>query len=151
MKLLNCTGAAEQAHTSAGAYDFDIKAVNCNSLNIACSPENFALKMDAICNLKEDIIFLSDIRLGQVNNQQSSFRVSTFFNKSRLGNYTFLHNSTSNKRGVAMLINNKLCPSIISEYKDLNENILLVKIIINNRTLILGSIYGPNTTDRGFY
>jgi hypothetical protein len=50
-----------------------------------------------------------------------------------------------------MLINNKLCPSITSEYRDLNENILLVKIIINNRELILGSIYGPNATDRGFY
>jgi hypothetical protein len=61
MKLQSCAGAAEQARAPAGAYDFDIKAVNCNSLNIACSPENFALKMDAICNLTLSLAAVSRV------------------------------------------------------------------------------------------
>jgi exonuclease III len=143
-------GAAERGCTT-NDYEFDIKAINCNSLNVACSPENFALKMDAICNIREDIIFLSDIRLSQISNQQSSHKVSSYFNKSHLGNYIFLYNSTSNKRGVAMLISKKLDPEIQDEYRDQNENILLIRAKIKNKTVILGSIYGPNTTDRGFY
>jgi hypothetical protein len=52
--------------------DFDIKSLNCNSLNLCCSSENYDLKMDAICNLGGDIIFLSDIRLGQMNNKSAT-------------------------------------------------------------------------------
>jgi hypothetical protein len=31
--------------------NFDIKALNYNSLNLCCSSENYDLKMDAVCNL----------------------------------------------------------------------------------------------------
>jgi exonuclease III len=50
-----------------------------------------------------------------------------------------------------MLISKKLDPEILDEYRDQNENILLIRVKIKNKIVILGSIYGPNTTDRGFY
>jgi exonuclease III len=107
--------------------------------------------MDALCNLKEEIIFLSDIRMGQISNSQSNFKISTYFNRSGLKNHLFLHNSTSNKRGVAMLINKSLDPQILDEYRDQTENILLIHVKLKNNSFILGSIYGPNSTDRNFY
>jgi exonuclease III len=107
--------------------------------------------MDAICSLKSDVIFLSDIRMGQIINQQSTLKISTCLNKSNLRNHLFVHNSSSNKRGVAMLINKSLNPEIVDSFMDQQENILLMKIKLNGSEIVLGSIYGPNTTDRQFY
>jgi hypothetical protein len=131
--------------------NLSFNALNCNSLNIACSPENYDLKMDAVCSLKSDVIFLSDVRMGQISNQHSSFKIMTSLNKSKLSKHLFLYNSSSNKQGVAMLINKNLSPEIVETFKDQDENILLCAIKLNGAELILGSIYGPNNTDRNFY
>jgi exonuclease III len=131
--------------------DFDIKSLNCNSLNLCCSCENYDLKMDAICNLGGDIIFLSDIRLGQMNNKRAIHKLSTTLLKSKLRNHQLLYNSTMNKRGVAILITKKIKITVIEEFKDQNENILLVRVMLDDAEIVLGSIYGPNTTDREFY
>jgi exonuclease III len=50
-----------------------------------------------------------------------------------------------------MLINKNLSPEIIEIFKDQDENILLCATKLNGAELILGSIYGPNNTDRNFY
>jgi hypothetical protein len=50
-----------------------------------------------------------------------------------------------------MLINKSLNPEIINTFKDQQENILLVHAKINGSDIALGSIYGPNSTDRQFY
>jgi exonuclease III len=107
--------------------------------------------MDAICSLKSEILFLSDIRMGQISNQQSTLKVSSTFNRSRLRDHIFLSNSTDNKRGVAILISKKLNPEVLDTFRDQNQNILLVECNINGNRLILGSIYGPNSTCRQFY
>jgi exonuclease III len=52
---------------------------------------------------------------------------------------------------VAILISKDLEPVILDEYKDQMENILLIKVRLNGNDLILGSLYGPNATDRTFY
>jgi exonuclease III len=131
--------------------DFDIKLLNCNSLNLCCSTENYDLKMDAICNLDADIILLSDIRLGQMNNKSATHKINSTLLKSRLRNHQFLFNLSMNKRGVAILITKKIKTEIIEEFRDQNENILHIKANLNGAELVLGSIYGPNTTDREFY
>jgi exonuclease III len=56
-----------------------------------------------------------------------------------------------NKRGVAILITKKIKITIMEEYKDQSENILLLRALLDNTEIVLGSIYGPNTTDREFY
>jgi exonuclease III len=60
-------------------------------------------------------------------------------------------NSTQNKRGVAILVNRSLNCKVIQEFKDLNENLLLIKFEQAGEEFVLGSIYGPNNTDRTFY
>jgi exonuclease III len=144
-------GYAGAAVNNINFLDFDIKSLNCNSLNLCCSTENYDLKMDAICNLDADIIFLSDIRLGQMNNKSATHKINSSLLKSRLRNHQLFFNSSMNKRGVAILITKKIKTEIIEEFKDHNENILLIRVVLNGAEIVLGSIYRPNTTDREFY
>jgi exonuclease III len=128
-----------------------VESLNCNSLNLACSPENYDLKLDAICSLKSEIIFLSDIRMGQISNQQSTLKVSNTLNRSSLREHVFMANSSDNKRGVAILISKKLNPEVLDTFQDQNQNLLLIECMVNGHRLILGSVYGPNSTCRQFY
>jgi exonuclease III len=120
---------------------------------VCCSQESYEMKMSSICNLKSEIIFLCDIRLGELGggNGGASHKVTTTILKSKLNGHIFIHNSTGQKRGVAILISKHLEPVILDEYKDQMENILLIKVRINGNELVLGSLYGPNATDRTFY
>jgi exonuclease III len=56
-----------------------------------------------------------------------------------------------NKRGVGILINKKISYTVAEQYSDPEENILLIKATIRGELLVLGSIYGPNTTDENFF
>jgi exonuclease III len=94
---------------------------------------------------------LSDIRLGEVKSNGGSNRASNAFLCNKNKNYTFHHNSTQNKRGVAILISKTVDVIIIDEYRDQNENVLALHCNFGGSELILVSIYGPNTTDRTFY
>jgi exonuclease III len=98
-----------------------------------------------------DIIFFSDIRLGQMNNKSATQKLQTTLLKSKLGNHQLYFNSSSNRWGVAILIAKKIKIEILQEYKDQEENIIMFKAKLNGCKLILASIYGPNTTDREFY
>jgi exonuclease III len=86
-----------------------------------------------------------------MNNKSATQKVQTTLLKSKLRNHHLFYNSSSNRRGVAILIAKKIKTEILQEYKDQNENIYLIKAKLNGGELILGSIYGPNTTDREFY
>jgi len=61
--------------------------------------------------------------------------------------YHFYYNSSMNKRGVAVLIRNGIYFSVLEEVRDAQENALLLKIILQGREVMIGSIYGPNTND----
>jgi exonuclease III len=49
------------------------------------------------------------------------------------------------------LVNKKLGFKKILEHKDLDENILIIRFEKNGAEFVLGSVYGPNSTDRTFY
>jgi exonuclease III len=128
-----------------------ICSLNCNSLNLACSNESFDLKISSIASLNYDIILLCDLRMGEIGNRTSEFKVKSALLKTNLSKYDCYFHSTLNRRGVAMLIAKKLNMKELAQYKDLNENILIIKFEKDGGELCLGSVYGPNSTDRDFY
>jgi hypothetical protein len=56
-----------------------------------------------------------------------------------------------NKRGVGILINNKINFSVTSEDKDPDDNFLGLKVEIQGTFLYLCSVYGPNKSDPQFF
>jgi exonuclease III len=128
-----------------------IASLNCNSLNLASSTEHYDAKINAISNLKQDIIFLCDLRLGEIANQKGDNKIKTSLLKSNLKNHELFLNSTLNKRGVAILIHKKTGIRVINEHRDQDENILILECSTGEKKLVLGSVYGPNNTCRTFY
>jgi hypothetical protein len=83
-------------------------SINANSLNVASANKPVQIKkLHGILKLKTDIIFISDIRLSTRNPNGSSDILRIFLNNP-FKSYTAILNSTMNKRGVAILINNDL-------------------------------------------
>ena len=98
--------------------------------------------MTSILDLNTEFIFLSDIRLnGRHRQMEDSFRLK----------YRMIHNSSQNRRGVAILIRNDVQCSILEEVRDLQENVLCMRVELSGREIILGSVYGPNINDLSFY
>jgi hypothetical protein len=52
---------------------------------------------------------------------------------------------------VAILVDKKLDLKPLRQFTDQNENALLIVFENNGREICLGSVYGPNNTDREFY
>jgi hypothetical protein len=74
---------------------------NCNSLNMSHSSiHNQRQKIDAIAGLKTDIIFLSDLRLGNKNLTSTKGDIINLFRVNNCKSYSLISNSTRNKRGV---------------------------------------------------
>jgi exonuclease III len=99
-------------------------------------------KIAAILSLQSTIIFLSDLRLNTNN---------TEFNNYFYPRYEFFHNSTESRRGVGILISNKLQYTLLQSYTDLNNNILGLRLLIGDTEILLVSIYGPNKNDFKFF
>jgi exonuclease III len=107
------------------------------------------MKVMAIVKKRDDIIFLSDIRLNS-DKQIAAVNDLTkvFFNEG----YDFYHESKNSLRGVGILISRKLNYRVIDVKRDESFNFLLLKIEINQSTFIAGSVYGPNLdTEINFY
>jgi exonuclease III len=120
------------------ALQVSFSSQNCNSLNVSTSLRGQASKIVSISDLNTDIIFLCDTRLnGKHLNIIDSFRLR----------YHFYYNSSMNKRGVAVLIRNGIDFSVLEEVRDAQENALLLRILLQGREVLIGSIYGPNTND----
>jgi hypothetical protein len=118
---------------------------NCNSLNMTNSTaQNQRLKIEAISSLSADIIFLSDIRLGNKNLTTSKGEISKLFLVNNHKSYDFITNSTRNKRGVGVLFSRGLNYRVLNSEADPDENFLLLSIELNGKPLTIGSIYGPN-------
>ena len=115
---------------------------NCNSLNVSTSIRSQAAKVTSILDLNTEFIFLSDIRLnGRHRQMEDSFRLK----------YRMIHNSSQNRRGVAILIRNDVQCVILEEVRDMQENVLCMRVELSGREIILGSVYGPNINDLSFY
>ncbi len=131
-----------------------VASVNCNSLNMSSVGSfNHKLKLYGITSLKSDIIMLSDIRLSNNANVSCIDSVKTTFRTNPYGGYDFYYNSTQNKRGVGILLKKSACFSVLEEKREVNENILLLRVIKegNAREFFICAIYGPNRYEPAFF
>jgi hypothetical protein len=109
--------------------------------------------MAAILNGEADIIFLSDTRMVSNKGISSSQRIKKqpkgFKCKKK---YEIYFNSSSNSRGVAVLVNRKLDTFVLNmEHRDLNENFIILECSIDGLDYAIGAIYSPNNTSSTFY
>ncbi len=102
-------------------------------------------KIAAFTRSNSDIIFLSDTRL---HSTKQSAALHDIEKKISFLGYALYHNSTSNSRGTAILISRKLKYMLLDTFSDAVGNILMLKIEINNVTITICSVYGPNTDGR---
>jgi hypothetical protein len=70
----NIAGAADNHNNNVDHIlnDISFVSLNCNSLNLACNSETYELKVQAINSLNYDVIFLSDLRMGEISNQNAT-------------------------------------------------------------------------------
>jgi exonuclease III len=131
-----------------------VSLINCNSLNMSATAASRKLqrhKLYGITKLRSDIILLSDIRMSNRNSVSCVHDIEKILRSCPYGQYSIICNSSKNSRGVGILYKTSLNLTIIGERRDMDENILLVKASVSGCTFIIGSIYGPNGTDRRFY
>jgi hypothetical protein len=102
--------------------DLTFAVQNCNSLNISTVCSKQLTKIIAITALCTDIIFLSDIRLNSDPEHVEKIKKLFLYHSPQA--YQAHFNSTQNKRGVGILISNRLNATVIKEYRDQDENIL---------------------------
>jgi exonuclease III len=133
------------------APPFTVSAQNCNSLNLTGITSNLDSKLEAITSTKSDIILLSDSRMVNSKGVKGSERIRRYLRDNRNRAYDFHYNSTSNGRGVAILIAMSLNTIVNRIWRDQAENILVMDISFNGCDITVGSIYGPNNTGREFY
>jgi len=134
-----------------GIPNISISAQNCNSLNLTGISLNLETKVAAITATGTDLIFISDIRLVNANGVPSDERVRTAFRDAKHHSYESFFNSTKNSRGVGILISNKLNFGVVEQRTDQDQNFIVLKVKINDKIGIFGSIYGPNSMDRNFF
>jgi exonuclease III len=106
-----------------------------------CCPKQ-SKKIAAILALNTTIIFLSDLRLNTE---------SLGFNNLFSPRFTMFHNSTTNRRGVGILISNNLQYTVNAEIRDIANNVIALSITVCEIDLLLISVYGPNDNKKDFY
>jgi hypothetical protein len=83
-------------------------SINCNSLNMSSAGKNNqTLKIYGITKLRTDVIFMADIRVKNKNLVSAEEDLKRLFLHNPYGQYEFWCNSSSNKRGVGILIKKK--------------------------------------------
>ena len=108
-------------------------------------------KIYGVAKLKTDLIFLSDIRVCNKNKVSAANDLCNSFITNPYCSYSFIYNSSQNKRGTGILIKSDIIFTEQARRTDRDENFILVRIEIKGKTLIVGSIYGPNKTDPDFF
>jgi exonuclease III len=130
-----------------------IATINCNSLNMASVNKQTRIrKIYSITSLKTDVILLSDIRMCNKSGGCDMNFITNKFAVNPYCSYTLFHQSKSNRRGVGILIKKSLNFSCLGEERDQDtDNYLLLRARINDHTVIIGSVYGPNENNPNFY
>jgi exonuclease III len=113
--------------------------------------DNHLLKIYKIASLNSDIIFLSDIRLGNASGTSNISAVNKSFRCNPYCAYRLIANSKLSKRGVGILIKNSISFSVLREFRDEDDNILGLSIDIDGKQISLCAVYGPNKTDENFF
>jgi exonuclease III len=129
-----------------------VSSQNVNSLNISTALKtNQQTKLTAILSLKSDIICLCDTRLSNKNNVNCAKNLGFTLEFNQIESYMLLFNSSLNKRGCAVLLKKSLNCLVQARRDDPEENYLLLRISLQGKTFIVGSIYGPNTNSPLFF
>jgi exonuclease III len=132
--------------------EITISAINCNSLNLASRGQlNQKLKIYGICKLRTDVVLLSDVRMSNRHGVTDSKYVRESFRINPYCSYSVIHNSTKNKRGVAILIKNSIPFTVDDARADPDENFLACRLQIKGCTVIIVNVYGPNGNDLQFF
>jgi exonuclease III len=105
-------------------------------------------KILGVTRERDDIIFLSDIRLNSNKQIAATMDITKRF---LFRGYSFIHNSQENSRGVGILLSKKIMYTVHNEYRDIEGNILLIDITISGWRLTVGSVYGPNNDNEDFF
>jgi exonuclease III len=128
--------------------EITIASQNVLSLNVSSKNSKTDLKILALTKGDSDIIILCDTRL---NSRKQSAATHDLIKKFRLKGYSFIHNSKTSSRGVALLIKKSVSWEIHRKIEDPGDNYLIVSITVNNFKFTLGAVYGPNQNDLQFY
>ena len=96
-------------------------------------------------------MFLSDIRLISGNGVCNEQRVATAFKDAKNRSYSVVLHSSKSGRGVGVALANNLQLNILEDKRETNEKYLLIKLEVNGKLMVIGSVYGPNRPDRGFF
>ena len=132
--------------------ELSFSSINCNSLNMsAAGKHNQIVKIYGVVKLKTDVIFMSDIRLCNRNLISCAQDVSKTFLINPYCSYTFIHNSSSSKRGVGILLKKCLNFTEDAAVRDPEDNFLAVRLTLQGNTFILCAIYGPNDYNPDFF
>jgi len=126
-----------------------VGAINVNTFNVSTLGQRASkthIKVEGITAKQHDIIFICDCRM---SNRGTDIERMMGLNRNR--SYKLYKNSSKDSRGVAIAIRRNIAHTVIARYEDEEENILLLKIMLGNKEVILGAIYGPNSNDLDFY
>ena len=104
------------------------------------------LKVEGITQYKNDVIFISDCRIGAKEND-----ISRLFGLNKNASYKVYFNSNSDSRGVAIAIKRSIVHEIVETFKSEDQNVILCKVKIKGILMALGAIYGPNESRPGFF
>ena len=85
-------------------------------------------------------MFLSELKL---HNQQGLKKIRSFLDLNDVCQYNIFINSSKRSRGVAILIKKSIDFVVQDIFTDLDENMLILKTIINKNYLTLASAYAP--------
>ncbi len=105
--------------------------------------------MIAITALCTDIILLSDLRIN--DDFDAADQISKIFLCNNNKNYYFHYNSTSNSRGVGILLAVDLPMKVTYTYKDTNNNLLGLILETDSAIFSVCSVYGPNDNNKIFF
>ncbi len=128
---------------------------NLNSLNLSTSnQERFKRKLTSVVSQNMDYVFLQDIRGNFDTRSDNLIKIENFLNNNAFCRYNLHINANLDNRGTAILIKSSINYEVIDQFRDIENNYILILIKIDAKEYLLGSIYGPNhdsEADRAWY
>lgn len=126
-----------------------ISAINVNTLNVSSFKESGCKSIEKLVSIMQrgsDVILMSDCRLGK-----GIEKIRRVMQLGKETSYDLYANSTRGERGVCIAISRERDVEIIEEVRDtVSENYLLLRCKMDQKEMVLGVVYGPNTNNREF-
>ena len=113
--------------------------------------QSYDIKIAALKSLNTDIVFICDTCLVSNKGVKGTQRLKNSLRDTRGRSYVVFANSNSNSRGVAILTAAELNINAISTHINPEENFIFIHTQYMGQDLLLGAIYGPNSTSLDFY